>query len=115
MSVRYFDSSLNAHQHAVPQRNTVEEMMDFRNYQAFDIGITRGNLVKRYQGMIIRDKQGVTVLTVTDPHDPEISKQTILNPAHTIDHIFNLATDVAHSMIVRQLDVFYRQIGFTMR
>lgn len=115
MTIRYFDDSLNAHQHAAPKRNTVEEMMDFRNYQAFDVGITRGKLAKRYQGMIIRDKQGVTVLTVTDPNDPEISKQIILHPSHTIDHIFELATDAAHSMVVRQLDVFYRQVGFTMR
>lgn len=115
MTIRYFDDSLNAHHHAAPQRTTVKEMMDFRNYQAFDVGITRRDLSKRFQGMVIRDRQGITKLTVTDPHNPDISKDFIVHPTNTIDQIFDLVANTAVSMVNRQVNEFYRQVGFTMR
>jgi hypothetical protein len=119
MTKKYHDKFLNEHYHASPQRLTVEDMMDHRNYQAFDVGITRANptqfrssYIKKFQGMIIRDRNKLTSLTVTDTTNVHLSSSIIVSPLNTIDEIFNLVAEMADRMIDQQMTEFYRQIGF---
>lgn len=115
MSIRYSDRSMNDHQHATPRRDTVKEMMDFRNYQAFDVALIRNGLNKRFAGMIIRNLDGITVLTVTDPDNPTLHSTVEVGPAITSNKVFDAAERLANGIVDNQLHDFYRGMGFKIR
>lgn len=119
MSKYFYDRSMNDHNHATPQRNTVEEMMVHRNYQAIDVAIHRSNPLsfrdsfeKRFNGMLIQDKSGKAILTVADPENPHLSKTVPVDLKATSNEVFALASDLANEIVTSETIKFYKRMGF---
>lgn len=119
MSKKYFDTALNDHNHANPQRKTVKAMMDHHESQAIDVGVTRADpsrfrftFLKKFQGMLIRDRNGISVLTVTDPENQKSSSSIRVSPENTVNEVFELALELANQIIDKQVVDLYRKIGF---
>lgn len=119
MASQYYDKALNAHNHADPQRETAQQMMDFHPEQAFDVGIWRADpqrfrvtYLKRFNGLLTRDASGKYLMTVTDTLNTAVQRSKTVSAYDNLNALFQAATDLAELIVNERTTQLWREMGF---